>query len=222
MQDILDAYAAAATPSFIDSYEALPVEAIYKHVVDLFPCAAARILDIGAGTGRDAAWFADRGHRVLAIEPVRELREAGRRLHTSARIKWVDDRLPDLMTLRSCEPFDLVLLGGVWQHLPEAERKAAMANLAPLTAAGGRLIMSLRHGPAAGDRRVFPIDPASTVASAEQYGFRPIRSRGTNSIQPGNQKLGVHWTWLVFEKARQDVDDLQGRAEKPLASHSRA
>ncbi|MDB5524129.1 MAG: putative S-adenosyl-L-methionine-dependent methyltransferase [Rhizobium sp.] len=202
MQDILNAYAVAATPSFIGVYEALSVEAIYEHVIDLFPCRAASVLDIGAGTGRDAAWFAARGHTVLAVEPVRELREAGRQLHHSSRIEWVDDRLPNLTITSSNNPFDLVLLGGVWQHLAEAEQKAAIPTLATLTAAGGRLVMSLRHGPAAGARRVFPIDPATTAENAELCGLRLIRSREANSIQQGNQKMGIHWTWLVFEKVR--------------------
>ena len=203
MQDILDAYAHAATPAFIGTYEALSVEAIYAHVIDLFPRRAARVLDIGAGTGRDAAWFAARGHTVLAVEPVRPLREAGRQLHPSLRIDWLDDRLPQLAITPSHMPFDLVLLGGVWQHLSQADQTIAIPVLAALTAAGGRLVMSLRHGHAAGARRVFPIDPAATAATAARCGLRLIRSRAANSIQPANQDMGVHWTWLVFEKVDQ-------------------
>ncbi len=202
MQDILDAYAAAATPSFIATYESLPTEKVYEHVIDLFPQRAARILDVGAGTGRDAAWFADRENTVLAVEPVRALREAGRQLHRSLNIIWLDDRLPDLTIARSHSSFNLVLLGGVWQHLPEASQKTAMPNLAALTTPGGRLVMSLRHGPAAGNRRVFPIDPGATVASAERCGLLPIRCLEAASIQKGNLEMGVHWTWLAFEKVR--------------------
>lgn len=178
MQDILDAYAAAATPAFIATYDALPTEKIYEHVDDLFPQCTARIADIGAGTGRDAAWFADRGHQVLAVEPVRELREAGQQLHRSISITWLDDRLPDLTNAQSYHPFDLVLLGGAWQHLAALDQTIAMPNLAAMTAPGGRLIMSLRHGPGAGDRRVFPIDPNATVACAKACGLRLIRRRG--------------------------------------------
>ncbi len=39
---------------------------------------------IDAGAGRDADWFAGRGHRVTAVEPVETLRMAGER-HTGAR-----------------------------------------------------------------------------------------------------------------------------------------
>ncbi len=87
MQDVLDGYAAAATADFIAVYDGLSSERIYQHVIDLFPNHSIKIADIGAGTGRDAAWLAAKGHDILAIEPVRELREAGQSLHPAANIK---------------------------------------------------------------------------------------------------------------------------------------
>ncbi|BDA84394.1 hypothetical protein Sa4125_19360 [Aureimonas sp. SA4125] len=199
MQDILDAYAAATTPAFIAAYESLSTETIYKNVIDLFPAHVSRIVDVGAGTGRDAAWFAERGHSVLAIEPVSGLRDAGRQLHRSADISWLDDRFPDLAKARLEDPFDLVLLGGVWQHIADEDRKTAMRSIAAMTRPGGRLIMSLRHGPGAGARRVIAIDPESTVSDANACGLRVLRRCETGSIQPGNQALGVRWTWLALQ-----------------------
>jgi protein-L-isoaspartate O-methyltransferase len=69
---------------------------LYASVLDLLPETAVRVADIGAGTGMDAAWFARQGHEVLAVEPVKELREAGMALHQDNKIKWPDDRLPNL------------------------------------------------------------------------------------------------------------------------------
>lgn len=80
MQDVLEGYAAVATADFIAAYEGLSPESIYEHVIDLLPDRSIKIADIGAGTGRDAAWLAAKGHDILAIEPVRELREAGKKL----------------------------------------------------------------------------------------------------------------------------------------------
>jgi hypothetical protein len=85
-RDILEGYAAAATPAFIAAYDRLSPESIYEHVIDLLPGRRAKVADIGAGTGRDAAWFACQGHYVFAAEPVREFREAGRALHCSENI----------------------------------------------------------------------------------------------------------------------------------------
>lgn len=105
-----------ATPDFIAAHDALSPERIYEHVIDILPGSGTRAADIGAGTGRDAAWLAVRGQNVVAVEPVRELREAARKLHRSEGIAWVDDRLPSLKGVQSYRPFDLIILSAVWQH----------------------------------------------------------------------------------------------------------
>ena len=54
------------------------------------------MLDVGAGTGRDAAWLARLGHEVVAVEPSAAMRAEAERRHPAARIRWIDDRLPGL------------------------------------------------------------------------------------------------------------------------------
>ena len=202
MQDILQGYATAATAEFIAAYDGLSPEGIYEHVIDLFPNRNAKVADIGAGTGRDAAWFASKGHDVLAIEPVRELREAGQALHTVANISWLDDRLPHLDAVQSNAFFDLVTLCAVWQHLTDENRAIAMSRLATITALGGTLIMSLRHGPGASGRKVFPVSPDQTIERARACDLHLVRRQEAKSVQAGNQAMGVSWTWLAFEKVR--------------------
>lgn len=200
MDDILEGYASAATPSLIERYESFDFEKLYAPVLDLMPKSPVRVADIGAGTGRDAAWLADRRHTVVAVEPVRELREAGAGLHRSANITWLDDRLPELAKLQSQEPFGMILLCGVWQHIEEDARQVAMAALGHIAADNGLLIMSLRHGLGAPGRRVFPISPESTIAAAKRLGFDIVRQLKADSIQPENRAAGVCWTWLAFRK----------------------
>lgn len=201
MQDVLEGYAAVATADFIAAYDGLSPEIIYEHVIDLFPDRSITIADIGAGTGRDAAWFAAKGHDVLAIEPVRELREAGQALHPAANIKWLDDRLPHLRAVPT-GAFDLVTLCAVWQHLADEERAIAIPRLSTMIAPSGILIMSLRHGPGAIGRRVFPVSSDMTIEMAYPCGLRLLRRRDANSVQKGNQAQDVSWTWLAFEKIR--------------------
>ena len=50
-------------------YESVPAETVHGWLVDLLPSAPALVLDVGAGTGRDAAWLASRGLEVTAVEP---------------------------------------------------------------------------------------------------------------------------------------------------------
>lgn len=200
MDDILEGYAAAATPELISRFDNLDCEEIYAPVIDLLPATPCRIADIGSGTGRDAAWFAAQGHDVLAVEPVEELREPGIQLHPSDRITWLDDAVPELAKARRYGVFDLVALCGVWHHIDHGARQTAMQSLSEMTTMGGLLIMSLRHGPAPAGRRAFTISPAETIDHATRLGFTLIRQVDVGSIQAGNRALGVRWTWIALGK----------------------
>lgn len=181
----------------VGRFEAIDAAGLYAPVADFIPRAPARIADIGAGTGRDAAWLEGLGHAVVAVEPVTALRETGRALHPGP--DWVDDRLPELTELKG-ERFDRVLLSGVWQHLDDPARAVTMPALARLLAPGGVLIMSLRHGPGAPSRPVWPVDVAATIALAEAEGLRLVHRVEAASVQAGNQAAGVTWTWVCLEK----------------------
>ena len=201
IDEVIRGYASAASPELIGRYEAIAAEEVLAPVIDLLPTEPACIADIGAGTGRDAAWLARRGHRLVAIEPAGPLREAGRAMHAALPIRWVDDRLPHLAQLASEESaFDLILLVGVWQHLDEMERRRAVRRLAGLAAPGGRLILSFRHGPGGEGRPVHPGDPRVTIAAAHVAGFSLIRRRCAEAVQEANRAAGVSWTWLAFER----------------------
>jgi len=199
MNEILDGYAESATPELIARYDAIQVEQIYAPVLDLFPAGPCRIADIGAGTGRDSAWLASLGHEVLAVEPVDALRSAGMMLHDAVAIEWLKDALPRLQRIVAGRRFDLLLLCAVWQHLDDNARVRAMRRLAGLTAPGGKIVMSLRHGPGAANRPVFPVSPDRTIENALASGLRLLRRRRAESVQAENRTAGVHWTWLVFQ-----------------------
>jgi SAM-dependent methyltransferase len=174
---------------------------VHGEALSLFPKPPASVLDIGAGTGRDAAALAARGHKVVvAVEPTAALREAGQKLHAAHKIKWLDDGLPELDKVLDLDRrFDLVLITAVWMHLDKDQRAAAMPSVASLTAPGGRIVLSLRHGPVPQGRRMFPVTPAETVALAEGQGLTTLY----NKPQPDAQgREGVTWSWLVFERPK--------------------
>ncbi len=130
------------------AYESVAFEAVHGPVLDLLPPAPAPALDVGAGSGRDAAALARRGHRVLAVEPSAALRDIARRLHPHPRIEWLDDALPLLARVSARqEAFALVLLSGVWMHVPPEERPLTLGVLAGLLRPGGLLALNFRHPP---------------------------------------------------------------------------
>lgn len=198
-QLVLDGYDACATDLF-ERYDALDARTVNAPVLHLVPQQPSCILDVGAGTGRDAAWFASLGHEVVAVEPTHGLREGGRIRHADYNIDWVADRLPHLEVLNQRpDVFDFIKLTAVWAHLDTDEQKAALPVLASLLAPGGRLAFSIKRGVAPEDRPVHPVSVADTIALAQSLGLRLILDLDAPSIQPVNQKLGVTWTWLAFE-----------------------
>src|SRR5216684_2250234 len=119
-------------------YESIPAADAHRAVLYLIPTAPGSILDIGSGTGRDAAWFAAMGHRVVAVEPTDELRIPAMSLHPSLLIEWLNDSLPELsFLLTRGETFDVVMLTAVWMHLDEQQRRRAMPKVASLVQGGG-------------------------------------------------------------------------------------
>jgi SAM-dependent methyltransferase len=182
-------------------YESFPAQEAHRAVLHLIPPAPAAVLDIGAGTGRDAAWFADMGHRVVAVEPTEAMRRGAVRLHPSASIEWLDDSLPELALLRGRgERFDLVMLTAVWMHLDAGERARAMPNVAALVGRPGRVIMTLRHGPVPLGRRMFEVTAEETIALAEKEGLQAILNEHKPSSLAENRTAGVSWTTIALMK----------------------
>ncbi len=83
-----DGYAEEAE-TLLAQYESINFADVHRQMLHLIPAAQSRILDVGAGNGRDAAGLAALGHRVLAVEPTAALRIGAMALHPSPRIEWV-------------------------------------------------------------------------------------------------------------------------------------
>jgi SAM-dependent methyltransferase len=185
-------------------YENISAADLHRAVLHLIPTTPSSILDIGSGTGRDAAWFAAQGHRVVAVEPTDAMRIPAMALHPSPRIEWLDDSLPDLALLRARgEKFDVVMLSAVWMHLDAQQRRQAMPNLAALVRAGGVMIMMIRHGPVPVGRRMFEVSSEETIELAQTQGLHPVLNLRTESRQEANRLAGVTWTNLAFVRGKE-------------------
>jgi protein-L-isoaspartate O-methyltransferase len=187
--------------ALVEPYEGLSFADVHKPVLHLIPQATSLVLDIGAGTGRDAAALAAMGHRVVAVEPTDALRTRAVALHPSTQIEWLNDRLPDLRLLGARgETFDVAMLTAVWMHLDEEQRRRGMPVLASLMRQGGVMLMTLRHGPVPTGRRMFEVSAEETITLARRQGLRVELNLRTESIQLKNRAAGVTWTRLAFRK----------------------
>jgi SAM-dependent methyltransferase len=134
-------------------YESVPAEKIHAWLIPALPSSPALVLDVGAGTGRDAAWLVSRGLEVVAVEPSISMLSEAQHLHPSPSMRWLCDRLPGLdKVFRLGLSFDLVLLSAVWMHTRPAERSRAFRKLVTLLKPGGCMAITLRHGPAETER----------------------------------------------------------------------
>src|SRR4051794_13805092 len=172
-------------------YERLRSEAVHAALLEFIPRETSLVaLDVGAGSGRDAAWLASQGYDVVAVEPAAAMRLEGQRRHSEARIRWGDDKLPDLDAVhRLGISFDLILLSAVWMHVPPHARVRAFRKLVTLLKPGGVLHMTLRDGPSEPDRPMWPaplgeveglarehnLDILRCVAAADQQGRADVR-----------------------------------------------
>lgn len=180
-------------------YESIPFVAKHEGVMRLLPDPPARVIDIGAGTGRDAAGFAALGYSVTAVEPTPELRLPGMALHASHDIRWIDDFLPDLTVVSALdETFDMVMLTAVWMHLDEQQRRRAMTTVARLMRPGGMMTLSLRHGPIPPGRRMFEVTPAETIALAEAEGLAVVQCQ--ENADSLFKRPGISWDRLAFKR----------------------
>ncbi len=188
---------AAEAAALVRQYESITFDDVHGAALHLYPAAPCKVLDVGAGTGRDAAALARRGYQVTAVEPTAELRTAGQPLHADAAISWIDDQLPDLAHVRALQcRFDLILLTAVWMHLDPTERAIGMCALGALAAPGGLVAMTLRHGPVPAGRRMFDISGDETAPLAASQGFAEVhRDRHADGVLG---RPDVSWTRLIL------------------------
>lgn len=198
---VLEGYASAAD-DLVTPYDAIDNDALFAPVRHMFPANAQKVIDIGAGTGRDARWLADQGHDVTAVEPVAAFRASGQSWGVSC-IQWIDDQLPLLRRVPDAG-YGFGLLNGVWHHLSETAREQAMPNIARVLVPNGTVVLSLRLGPGVPGRPAVPICVGNSIDLANRSGLELLDRVDADSIQPGNRRAGVTWSWLLLRRVSDD------------------
>ncbi len=183
-------------------------EEAHRAWLHLLPAAPGVALDVGAGSGRDAAALAARGWEVYAVEPAAQLRAlAQRHAHPGAgRVAWLDDALPALERVEALEldgRFDLILASAVWMHVALSERERAFRKLVRQLKPGGLLVITLRHGPAPLERGDHPVDPGEVQTLAARFA---VELEGIYTSPDRLDRFEVSWQAVVLRAP----DDTRG------------
>ena len=202
----IEAYEGESGRTLAARYETISPEHLFAAIVDLFPSPPAAILDIGAGSGRDVAWFARKGYTVLAVEPSETMRTAGQERHQGSQVQWLDDSLPELKEVYRVGPsFDAIFVSAVWMHVLPSKRKRAFRKLVGLLKPGAKLFISLRLGPVDQQRSMFPVSSEEIISLAQTNGMS-VAYQGKMPDVWG--RPGLSWEQMVLHLHDDGTDAL--------------
>ena len=175
-------------------YESLSAVEVNKWLIDILPSPPAAILDVGAGSGRDAAWLLRQGYEVLAVDPSAEMRADAIERHPELDNRYLHEGLPALKkTFRTGIAFDFILLNASWMHVAPSDRQRAFRKLVTLLKPGGVIAFTLRD-PVEAERGMREVSAAEIEHLARQHGaFVELRSDGSDLLD----RIGVGWKHLA-------------------------
>jgi SAM-dependent methyltransferase len=101
-----------------------------------------RVLDVGAGSGREVAALLAAGFDAFGIEPVEELRSAAVALRPELANRMFPGELPGLR-VEGLGRFDGVICSAVLQHIPHEQLFDSILRIRELVEVGGRALVSI-------------------------------------------------------------------------------
>lgn len=180
-----------------NQYDSIEFESVHYAWKKDWPKKGKNVLDVGAGSGRDAKWFAKHGCNVLAVEPAETMRKLGEE-NTPVEVTWLEDELPTLYKVRklSCR-YDLILVSAVWMHLPVMRRYKALSVLAKLLTKKGKIVITLRQGSFDDGRKSFGVSLIEIERLTKQIGLNIAYIADSGDAQG---RTDVTWQTVVLDQ----------------------
>lgn len=200
MADITITYYITHGKDRIRRYESADVSALQSRLADSFP-PGARLLELGCGSGRDAAFMLKNGFDVTASDGVREMIDGAAACHPDLAGRLVCIRLPrDLTPALGC--YDGVYAVATLMHLTRPAIQEVLAGIRQILAPGGRLFFSvpLCHDEIQDDeldgkgRRFVTMPGTAWIGLCQRAGFDILAST-TSSDGLGRKTLHGSTAW---------------------------
>ncbi len=181
---------------YLERQKHVTFDEIHHSLLRHLPKSPGLVLDIGAGTGRDAVGFAELGHDVTAVEPSVAMTKLASQARNHPRIDWHNDRLPKLKKVRRFGlHYDVILLSAVWMHVAPSERKNAFRRLVSLLKPGGLMHFTLRRGPHERLRGFWDISLSEVQDLARDHGLFEVECSVADDMLG---REGVTWSQLTL------------------------
>ena len=141
-------------------YESLKTEDVHSSWISSIDFDDKKILDIGAGSGRDAAYFASKGTQlVVAVDSSYEMLSLAKQKHGDKKIIWINECLPNLSSLDTVKlgSFDFILCSAVLMFLDESEQITSLKTILRLLKEGGTAVITIKSDKE--NKEIFPLTP---------------------------------------------------------------
>lgn len=182
---------------FAARYDSVSFEAVHPLLGHYLPVSGAA-LDIGAGSGRDARALAAHGLTVTAVEPSIGLRLIGEA--STSSIRWIDDRLPDLVRIADFGCFDLVLCSAVLMLVPPADLTKSFVTMEKLLAPSGSIAINIRQPMSGEPPNIFFAHSDDEILAAADTAGLICLDRAEAGDALGREPY--RWRSFIFERRR--------------------
>ena len=164
-------------------------------------------LELGAGSGRDAAWLASIGWDVLAVEPSSGLRDIGCKSTADKHVKWLDDTLPQLASIPESydSSFRLILASAMWMHLTPDEQVLACERLQQLAADDTLIVITWRNQASERERVFHAVDAAQFEKAFNSVSRKSSVTITESSDEGGRDGVVWHCAVIKTEAIKMDV-----------------
>ena len=183
-----------------EQYERISADQLYSWLEDYLPKKTGLALDIGSGSGRDAAWLADKGFEVIAVEPSTPMRNQAKKIHGDQKIRWIDDCLPNITKVfKMGLSFDLIVVSAVWQHIQSDDRARTFRKITSLLKPGGILVLTFPLTNEKGRDDVYPVNEMEIKKLSSEHGVNIALENSSDDLLGRPDKEWVHFAIRIPE-----------------------
>ena len=187
-------------------YEQAEVSTLHQALLDTFP-TASRLLEIGCGTGREAAFLKSCGYDIVCIEPSRSMLKVALRSYPELAGRLFEGSVPGKLpaNLNTADGYAGIYAIASLMHLQQKELAPAFRLIRSLLEPNGRFLFSVPL--ARPDLAKSGYDPQGRfflLLSEEEWtgqlrtaGFQNIR---TASNPDGMGRDSITWLTCIAEK----------------------